>query len=39
MTVQEFPYDWEEVEIEAEKAGEGPAAPLKKEEPPPAAAK
>lgn len=36
---KEFPYDWEEAEIEAEKAGEGPAAPLKKEEPPPAAAK
>ncbi|CAJ0592641.1 unnamed protein product [Cylicocyclus nassatus] len=30
---QEFPYDWEEGEIEAEKAGEGPGAPLKKEEP------
>ncbi|WKX91734.1 hypothetical protein Q1695_010061 [Nippostrongylus brasiliensis] len=32
---KEFPYDWEEGEIEAEKAGEGPAAPLKKEEQPP----
>ncbi|KAK6010230.1 hypothetical protein OSTOST_24756 [Ostertagia ostertagi] len=29
---KEFPYDWEEGEIEAEKAGEGPTAPLKKEE-------
>ncbi|KAJ1368000.1 hypothetical protein KIN20_029044 [Parelaphostrongylus tenuis] len=28
---QEFPYDWEEGEIEAEKAGEGPGAPLKKD--------
>uniref|UniRef100_W6NV61 Tau-tubulin kinase 2 n=1 Tax=Haemonchus contortus TaxID=6289 RepID=W6NV61_HAECO len=30
---KEFPYDWEEGEIEAEKAGEGPTAPLKRDEP------
>uniref|UniRef100_A0A0K0DC48 Protein kinase domain-containing protein n=1 Tax=Angiostrongylus cantonensis TaxID=6313 RepID=A0A0K0DC48_ANGCA len=28
---EEFPYDWEEGEIEAERAGEGPGALLKKE--------
>ncbi|KAK6729799.1 hypothetical protein RB195_006696 [Necator americanus] len=36
---KEFPYDWEEAEIAAEKAGEGPGAPIKKEEAPPVPAK